>query len=211
MIPHYSDWQYKGSGVAALAATKLYTARARKCRIAPMVLMTDPKRINDPIAAAHTMPEGSAIIYRHFGETDRLEKAHALRQVTFKCRQQFLIGHDPELAIKTGADGVHFKRGSNSLLPALWRSRIPDWLITMAGHKSDKIFTQPTSALDALFASSIFESASPSAGTPIGPDRLSQICKKLDAPIIALGGINVRTAGNLIDTGAAGLAGVSFT
>lgn len=172
--------------------------------------MTDPVRITDPVAAAHAMPIGSTVIYRHFGKCDRHEEAGRLRAVTLERRQQLLIGHDPELAIAAGADGVHFRRHSAPGLAALWRSRIPEWIITRAGLKSGAIFEQPVSALDAVFVSSIFESRSPSAGMPVGVEALTAICKKLDVPVIALGGIKPSNAGDLIGTGAAGLAGVSY-
>lgn len=157
------------------------------------------------------MPVGCAIIYRHFGKPGRHEEAVHLRRVTFERGQQFLIGQDPELAIAVGADGVHFRRDSALNLTSLWRARIPAWLITQAGQKSDTVFKQPVSALDALLISSIFDSESPSAGTAIGTEKLTGICEKLDVPVIALGGINAANAQHIIGTGAAGLAGISFS
>lgn len=171
--------------------------------------MTDSKRLADPVEIAKYMPMGSAIIYRHFGKEDRVQEAEALRQVTFERGQQFLIGHDPELAIATGADGVHFRRDSPRSLSGLWRKRCPGWILTMAGFKTEAVFAQPIHDLDALIISSVFESQSPSAGDPIGLVKFTSLCQKLDVPVIALGGINAGNASKIETSGASGLAAVS--
>ncbi len=171
--------------------------------------MTDPERVPNTVAAVQNLPEGVAVIYRHFGKSDKLEEAEVLRRLTFERGQQFLIAEDPELVIKTGADGVHFRRNSLATLPALWRERCPAWIITMAGQKSGGVYDQAVSMLDAVFVSSIFESQSPSGGAPIGTQKLKDICNRLDVPVIALGGLTTTNAAQLVGTGAAGLAGVS--
>jgi len=127
--------------------------------------------------------------------------------MTFERRQQFLIGNDPDLAIKVGADGVHFRRDSALTAPTLWRRRCPDWLITMAGVKNGD-YSGDLSVLDGLLVSSIFESQSPSAGEPIGIGALKTQVQALPVPVFALGGINAGTAKRLIGTGAAGLAAI---
>jgi len=181
------------------------------CRLAPLVLMTDPERLPDPVAAAKQMPKGAAIIYRHFGKPDAFEEAEKLRQVTFDRHQQLLIGTDPKLATKVGADGVHFPRDAALEAPTLWRQLCPDWIISMAGLKTGD-YTGDLNVLNALLVSSIFKSHSPSAGTPIGLEGLKARADALSdykPGIFALGGINADTAKQLINSGAAGIAGVS--
>ena len=175
-----------------------------------MVLMTDPELIPDPLEAAKKLPRGSAIIYRHFGAYDKLKTAERLRDYTLDHGQQFLIGNDPELAIEVEADGVHFRRDQALIAPSVWRNHYPKWLITMAGLKEDYYgYTQPLNCLDGLFVSSVFNSDSVSAGKAIGASAFKEICTKLDVPVFALGGVNIRTVEPLKNSGAAGIAGVS--
>lgn len=191
-------------------AQALLEKRPHRSRLSPMVLMTDPSLIPDPLEAAKKMPHGSAIIYRHFGAVDKLKTAHSLRDYTLEHGQQFLIGNDPELAIEVEADGVHFRRDQAVIAPSVWRKHYPKWLITMAGLKEDYYgYTQPLTCLDGLFVSSVFDSDSESAGEAIGAKTFKEICTKLDAPVFALGGVNSRTVEPLKDSGAAGIAGVS--
>lgn len=170
--------------------------------------MTDPKRVPEPVRAARALPKGAAIIYRHYGREDRHGIAKALRDITFEREQQLLIGHDPELAIEAGADGVHFRRDAALIEPTLWRKRCPDWIITMAGLKGEQTYLGNFLVLDGIFISSVFKSDSPSAGLPIGTEAFAQICTAMPVPVIALGGINEKTAPNLLGTGAAGVAGI---
>jgi len=171
--------------------------------------MTDPERISDPVASAKRLPNGSAVIYRHFGKADRYTEAEILRRVTLEREQQFLIGADPDLAIRIGADGVHFCRDAKLGDPTLWRRRCSDWLISMAGLKGAQVYSGDLSVLDGLFISSAFPSRSPSAGKPVGVKRLAKIAGDLPVPVFALGGVNKLTAKKLKDTGLAGLAAVS--
>lgn len=192
----------------AQAAQNLFENRAHKTVLSPFVFMTDPQRALDPIAAAKNLPKGTAVIYRHFGHENHERVAEQLRGVTFEKDQQFLIGHDPELAMKVGADGVHFRRDEALRAPMIWRQRCPDWIISMAGLKGAQTYSGDLSVLDGLFISSVFYSKSPSAGDPIGVDVLKKICDDLEVPVFALGGVKPSTAPKLIESGAAGLAGI---
>ena len=166
--------------------------------------MTNPTRTENLLDVVARLPEGCAVIYRHFGAP---KEAEALRDLTRAQDRQLLIGNDAELADKLGADGVHFSRDETLHGPIKWRAAKPDWVITMAGLKSGT-YLAPLDSLDALFISSIFTSQSPSAGTPIGTENLHRRAKALPVPIFALGGINAGTAPQLIGTGAAGLAAI---
>jgi len=207
MIATYPEWDYNGSHVVAQVATNLFKARKNSCRLAPLVFMTDPERVPHIEKIIKGLPQGAAVIYRHFGRPDHLAEALTLRQMTFSRKQQLLIGADPELAVKVGADGVHFRRDSAVIQPSLWRQRCPYWTISMAGLKSGH-YSGDLSVLDGLLVSSVFKSNSPSAGEPMGVKTFREQVKSLPCPVFALGGINSRSAPALIDSGAAGIAGL---
>lgn len=174
------------------------------CRLSPLVFLTDPARLENPLEVVRHLPQGCAVIYRHFGNPDQ---AQDLRELTAKQKRQFLIGNDPELAEQIDADGVHFARDEHLRGPITWRARRPDWILTMAGLKKGA-YLAPLDSLDALFMSSVFPSRSPSAGTPIGRHGLKDRVARLPVPIFALGGVTAGTAPELIGSGAAGLAAI---
>ena len=173
-------------------------------RLNPLVLMSDPKRTPDLLSLVQALPSGSAVIYRHFGAPG-LERR--LRSLTEAKGIQLLIGNDPELAINCGADGVHFSRRTDAKVIQRWRNEHPGWIISAAAPKPWAV--PPASAsLDAVFVSSIFASASPSSGTPIGVSALERISKDCPCPVFALGGITDENAPTLAKTGIAGIAAI---
>ena len=173
-------------------------------RLPRVLVMTDPRR---PVPHLD-WPGEVGVIYRHFGATDRVRVAEALREATWARGHRLLIGADPELAVAVGADGVHFRRSADLSEAALWRARVPEWLITAAGVKPGPQ-GGPISVLDGLLVSSVFASASPSAGTPIGLEGLKEASGQ-PVPVYALGGVSARNVDSLRATGIAGVAGVDF-
>ena len=190
----------------ARVAGVLARERVRPVRLSPLVLMSDPRI--DILKAAQSLPNGCAVIYRHFGADDRAQTAARLRQICFEKSHQFLIGQDAELALETGADGVHFPQ-SDLEQSELWRGRVPDWILTGACHDGPSLALAGRLPLDAVTLSPVFETQSEGSGQPLGLKLFCALSAKSAKPVIALGGINAVTAPYLIGSGAAGLAGVS--
>lgn len=190
----------------ARVASVLAKARPAPCRVSPLILMSDARL--DIVAAAEKLPDGCAVIYRHFGADNREDIAAQLRQICFKKSHQFLIGADAGLALEVGADGVHFPQ--NDLEASLlWRARVPEWILTGACHDGPSLALAGRLPLDAVTLSPVFETQSAGSGAPLGLKLLTALAAKSTRPVIALGGINAVTAPYLIGSGAAGIAGVS--
>lgn len=189
-------------GQAALDLRERYRAAGHSSRLSPLIAMSDPKRTPDIIAWAEDLPEHCAVIYRYeeFDETI----AAKLRTLTLARHQQLLIRSEAFLA---PCEGLHFRRLTElNAIKALKQSN-PVALMTMAAIKTGEYFaTLPD--LDGLLVSAIFPSQSPSAGAPIGVEGLKTKVLQFDAPIFALGGINLETAAQLKETGIAGIAAI---
>jgi thiamine-phosphate pyrophosphorylase len=182
------------------------TARALNKRngrpaLPPLLLLTDPKRIPAPLAAAARLPAGAGVVYRHFGAKDREATARALLRLCRKRGLKLLIGADPILAQRVGADGVHLPERLARLAAGLRRAH-PAWLLTLAWHGRRR----RAAPVDALVLAPVLASASPSAAYPLGARRANAMARRAGLPCYALGGVNARTASRL--TGFAGLAAV---
>ena len=171
--------------------------------------MSDPQRTPDILRIARNLPEGTALIYRHFGAGNRVGIAEELRQIAFARNLQFLIGQDADLAAHIGADGVHLPERALGQGAGL-RARYPDWLLTGAAHSKQAVKHCAKNRLDVAILSPIFPSESKSADQPIGVEFLADMVKTMHIPIMALGGISAVTAAELYASGAAGIAGVSM-
>jgi thiamine-phosphate pyrophosphorylase len=172
-----------------------------------LFFLTDPQRTPDPMRTMAQLPAGAAVIYRAFGAKDAEAQGRALRQLARARRLVFLVGADAGLAARLGADGVHLPERLMHLAPRL-RQAHPKWLITAAAHGPRAIAAAGRLRLNAALVSAVFTSESPSAGAPLGALRFARLNRTARLPIIALGGINARTAPRLVDAGAAGLAAV---
>ena len=150
---------------------------------------------------------GSGVIYRTFGAPDAIRTGLALRRATRKAGVLLLVGADAALARRIGADGVHLPQWLARRAGPLRRMR-PDWLVTAAAHDVIAIVHARRAGAQAVLVSPAFPSRSPSAGRPLGVVRFEAMARSAKLPVIALGGVNVRTATRLRNSAAAGLAAV---
>ena len=178
-----------------------------KPRLPSLWFVTDPERTPDPEVVIARLPRGAGVIYRAFGASDAEAVALRLRRLTAKRGLVLLIGADARLAAKVGADGVHLPE-RNLRQAASLRRRRPGWLITVAAHGPAAVARASGMGVDAVLLSVVFASRSPSAGRPMGVLRLAKVARQGKVALIALGGVNDKTAPRLISTGVYGLAAV---
>lgn len=170
-----------------------------------MWLFTDPVRTPDPVRLAAHMPPGSGVVYRGFGRPEARDEAFGLAEIAQARGLCLLIGQDAELAELVGAGGVHLPERRLADVRELRRLK-PSWLITGAVHDLPALRRAGRAECDAVFLSAVFPSHSPSAGRPIGPFRLAAFAARTTLPVLALGGIDRRSARRLL--GAYGFAAI---
>ncbi|WP_419321512.1 thiamine phosphate synthase [Caulobacter sp. ErkDOM-E] len=180
---------------------------ARGLALPSLLFFTDPARVPDPEAVAESLPRGAGVVFRAFGAADAVARGLSLRAIADRCGLVLLAGADEALARSIGADGLHLPQRTRETA-SLLRARQPDWLITIAAHDREAVMAASALGADALVVSPVFESNSPSAGTPLGVEGLSALVSATDTPVYALGGIRAATVEGLKNTGIVGLAAV---
>ena len=193
--------------VLSRTAASFSPRTARGIRLPSLLFFTDPARVAEPEAVAQCLPRGAGVVFRAFGAADARERGLRLRAIADARGLILLVGADFELAEAVGADGVHLPERLRDMA-ASWRAKKPSGLITLAAHDRDAVLAGGTPAIDALVVSPIFESNSPSAGSPLGVEGLCALVALTDKPVYALGGIRAATARQLENTGVVGLAAV---
>jgi len=168
-----------------------------------LYFFSDPERTPDPVAAAQRLPRGTAVVYRHFGAADRARAARQLVRVSRARGLVLLIAGDPDLARRVGADGVHWPE---ALLPAQRDGEA--WIVTAAAHSADAVQRASAFGADACVLAPVFPSHSRSGNEALGLFRATGIARAAAIPVIALGGVNARTARLLAGRGFAGFAAV---
>lgn len=171
------------------------------------MFFTDPARTPDPEAVARRLPAGAGIVYRAFGAPDAQAVGERLAAIAWERGLFLLVGADPGLALRIGADGVHLPERMAAQAGRL-KARHPAWIVTTAAHSLAAARRGLASGADAVVVSAVFPSRSPSAGAPMGPVLLAGLVRAAGGPVYALGGVNGRTAARLRGTGVTGLAAV---
>lgn len=166
-----------------------------------LLFLTDPTRTPDPVAVVERLPAGWGVIYRAFGAPDAVETGHRLREATRVLGLSLLVGADPELARACQADGLH--------LPERLVGQVTGesgWVVTAAAHSPAALVRAADAGCDAAIVSPVFPSRSSSVTNLLGLEAFTALVAGASLPVYALGGVNMKTAPELLGSGAAGLA-----
>jgi thiamine-phosphate pyrophosphorylase len=171
--------------------------------LSPLILMTDDERLPDPIAAAKALPRGSMVILRARTAATLARYALALRAIAKARDLRLLIATDASLAAKTGAHGIHLPE-TEAHRASHWRTRRPDWIITVAAHSLPT--ARKSRCADAILLSPVFPTQSHPGSKTLGPIQARIIARLLHKPVYALGGIDAGTIKRLNGAKLAGIA-----
>jgi thiamine-phosphate pyrophosphorylase len=187
-----------------------------------LVLVTDRARLGTAIGARpeawtdvlRTQVRAAAaagVDYIHVREGDLEARALAdlvrsLLETTQKTAARLLVNDRVDVALATGADGVHLKE--QSVLPDQVRRIAPEgFVIGCSVHTTAAVAARK--AADFLTAGTVLPTASKSAPDYLDEDGLRRIVRAAGAqPVIGIGGMDVGSIPLLATSGAAGLAAI---
>ena len=126
-------------------------------------------------------------------------------------RAKILINDRADVAVATGADGVHLT--TKSLSAHVVRKTFGDEiLIGVSTHSAEEVRMAKQQGADFVVFGPVFKTQSKmSYGEPQGLDRLSLVVSHVPSfPVLALGGITIENARECISAGARGIAAISM-
>src|SRR5215831_228084 len=123
---------------------------------------------------------------------------------------EILVNGRVDVALAAGASGVHLP--ANSPPPFFWRRIAPaGFLFGVSCHSVAEVQQAAHEDADYALFGPVFSPISKTiAPTPLGLDDLARSAGCVRIPVLALGGITTENAASCIDTGAAGVAGISL-
>ncbi|MDE2323013.1 MAG: thiamine phosphate synthase, partial [candidate division NC10 bacterium] len=134
------------------------------------------------------------------------------RQITQLCRAHgvaFIVNDRLDLALAADADGVHL--GQDDLPP--WKARTllgTGKILGVSTHSIEQAIRAAEQGADYLGIGPLFATATKATGyEPVGCDTIRQLRARLPLPIVAIGGISLSNVGEVIRSGAAGVAVIS--
>jgi thiamine-phosphate pyrophosphorylase len=132
-----------------------------------------------------------------------------LAKLTHAAGVPLIVNDRVAIAVEAGADGVHIGRQDGNahdirrVLPA-------EMILGVSATSYLEAVEMSTAGGDYLGVGPIFPTGSKDdAAPPMGLNELARICRDINQPIVAIGGINRGNLRGVIDAGAAGAAVIS--
>lgn len=142
------------------------------------------------------------------GETREMyEEALRLREI---CHDAiFLINDRIDIALAVDADGVHL--GQSDMPYTVARKMLgPEKIIGITVHNLAEALEAQALGADYLGVSPIYQTATKAdAGKPAGIVLIEEIQARVKIPLIAIGGINLANAPEVVKAGADGMCAIS--
>ena len=154
---------------------------------------------------------GDTVQFRQKQGTTRelVTTAEAMQKVCEAHKVPLIVNDRADIALAVGAAGAHF--GQDDMRVSIGRRILPpEAIIGASARTEEKILEAITEGADYIGFGPIYGTTSkPDAELAKGLERLRRMCDLAACPVIAIGGIGVETAGDVIRAGAYGIAVIS--
>ncbi len=149
------------------------------------------------------------IQYRNKSANTREMFEEALRLKKICAKAVFLVNDRIDIAMAVGADGVHI--GEDDIpYPAARKLLGRKKIIGVTVHSLEAARKAQAAGADYLGASPIFATKTKkNAGRPVGTVLIKKLKEELNLPVVAIGGINLKNAPEVIRAGTDGLCAIS--
>ena len=166
----------------------------------------------DEVEAARAAIKGGARLLQlrdRAGEKGpMLAVATKLRELCAREGVLFIINDHLDLALATGADGLHLGQKDLPLKEA--RRLLPiDSLLGLSCHSLEEAKWAEEAGADYIALGSIFPTTSKEKAVVIGVETLARARKAVSLPIVAIGGINQENVAQVLQAGARAVAVIS--
>ena len=141
-------------------------------------------------------------------KAELLEIARKLKEICAEKEVLFIINDYLDIALATGADGLHLGQEDLPLSEARCLLSIDKLLGCSTTTISEAVRAQSQGA-DYVAVGSIYPTPSKDKYTLVGPNTLKRIREKISSPLVAIGGINETNIEEVIGAGADGIAVIS--
>ena len=124
-----------------------------------------------------------------------------VRDMAAGSKTRVLVNDRLDIALAAGVDGVHLP--SNGLPAERVRPLVK--LLGISTHTLDEAIHAERAGADFVVFGPIFDTP---GKRPVGLEPLRTVASQLKIPVLAIGGINEENSKEILDAGAAGIAGI---
>lgn len=145
---------------------------------------------------------------KHLPREEFLAEAIQLRELCHRYQVPLIINDNVEVALESGADGVHV--GAQDTSVAEIRRRVgTDFIIGATAKTVEQARAAQVAGADYLGVGAVFPSPTKTNAIRITGEQLKEICASVSIPAVAIGGISRQNAVELQGGSMAGIAVVS--
>lgn len=136
------------------------------------------------------------------------KQAERLLPLCREAKIPLVIDDDIEAVLASGADGVHVGQSDTSCVQA--RCLLgPDAIVGVSAQTVEQAIAAQEAGADYLGVGAMFTTDTKTDVDAVSTETLAAICKAVDIPVVAIGGIDKSNVSELEGTGIAGIAVVS--
>lgn len=145
---------------------------------------------------------------KNLSDEEFLKEAIQIKALCNKYKVPFFINDNVEVAIKCGADGIHV--GQDDMAAGRVRALVGDkMMIGVSAHSVKEAVEAVKNGADCLGVGAIFSTSTKKDASVLDLSVVSDICKAVSVPVVAIGGIKKDNISKLKGTGVDGVALVS--
>jgi len=145
---------------------------------------------------------------KHSGKEELLRKAKALRELTRRYGIPFIVNDHVDLALEVDADGIHLGQGDLPLEEA--RRRVGGRIIGISTHVIEEALLAQEQGADYIGAGPVYATQTKAdVVDPVGLSYIREVAERISIPFVAIGGIKLGNADEVIRAGASRLCAVS--
>ncbi len=172
-------------------------------------MITDARLVDDVLGAELALRGGAtAVQMRMKGAPTRVmvEKGKRIRKLCHEYGALFIVNDRVDVALATGADGVHLGKGDMGIEDA--RRIAPNLIIGATTHSVEEILEAQRAGADYLGCGAVFPTKTKEVNV-IGIEGLRRMRGAARVPCVAIGGINAENARDVLSLGVDGIAVLS--
>lgn len=137
-----------------------------------------------------------------------LKSAIELKDIAARYKIPFVINDDVEIALASGADGIHIGQSDMELTSA--REKLgSEKIIGVSVRTVEEAIKAEKLGADYLGVGAVFTSSTKLDASDVSYDTLKDICDSVRIPVVAIGGINHENLCKLVGSGINGVAVIS--
>ncbi len=187
-----------------------------KCdkKLMPLYAVTDRTWLKGRSLAAcveDTLRGGATCLQLREKDLDEaafLNEALELKALCARYGVPFIVNDSVDIAIASGADGVHVGQSDEEAAEA--RARIgQDKLLGVSVETVEQAVKAEQAGADYLGVGAVFPTGTKLDADYVSFDTLKTICSTVSIPVVAIGGISAKNVGELAGSGIDGIAVVS--